>query len=387
MNPRVEECIPAFGSATGSESTDSQAVLAALPAPQQVGISLPKWVDLDQGTAEAIGRLGRLRSRWFLAALALVTLVPLVGLPLWLSSGRGGFPGLLTVLAITGPMHVAATSFFYTDRDFRPVLRESPWRCVFSIVWLPSAILLAGLVAGAIGGRPWGYLAVFSFHNAWLFYHYQRQNFGLVSFVSSRVGTGRLPAQVNTALNLSAFGGYLSMLGVPGFLSLGAPGFLNYTNESTSLQATLVFWVLGAVVYTLSIVVMIRVLLREPRLRASGWVVGGLIVSLGFFLPSLVSRTIALGFLPYAIAHGAQYILMMGIASGRSSRGWMALLTMCGLGAMIGLTINAMTAWPLIFVNLGLVEVHFMVDAKVWRLREPKQRAIMNDRFDFLLAS
>ncbi len=131
MNPRVEECIPAFGSATGSESTDSQAVLAALPAPQQVGISLPKWVDLDQGTAEAIGRLGRLRSRWFLAALALVTLVPLVGLPLWLSSGRGGFPGLLTVLAITGPMHVAATSFFYTDRDFRPVLRESPWRCVF----------------------------------------------------------------------------------------------------------------------------------------------------------------------------------------------------------------------------------------------------------------
>jgi hypothetical protein len=60
---------------------------------------------------------------------------------------------------------------------------------------------------------------------------------------------------------------------------------------------------------------------------------------------------------------------------------------MCGLGAVIGLGIDSMKAWPLIFVYMGIVEVHFMVDAKVWRLREPQQRAIMNDRFDFLLAS
>jgi len=44
-------------------------------------------------------------------------------------------------------------------------------------------------------------------------------------------------------------------------------------------------------------------------------------------------------------------------------------------------------AWPAILAYMGLVEVHFLVDAKVWRLREPRQRAIMNDRFDFLLAS
>jgi hypothetical protein len=84
----------------------------------------------------------------------------------------------LTVLAITGPIHVAATSFFYTDRDFRPILRGSRWRCVWSIVWLPTAILMLGLVSGYIRGRAWNYLAVFSFHNGWLFYHYQRQNFG-----------------------------------------------------------------------------------------------------------------------------------------------------------------------------------------------------------------
>jgi hypothetical protein len=46
------------------------------------------------------------------------------------------------------------------------------------------------------------------------FYHYQRQNFGLISFASTNVGAGRLPPQVSTALNLAALGGYVSMLGV-----------------------------------------------------------------------------------------------------------------------------------------------------------------------------
>jgi hypothetical protein len=100
-----------------------------------------------------------------------------------------------------------------------------------------------------------------------------------------------------------------------------------------------------------------------------------------------VGRSLAVAFLPYAIAHGAQYILMMSILSGRSRRGWVAFLTMCALGAGIGLAIDSMKAWPVIFVYMGLVQVHFLIDAKVWRLREPKQRAIMGNRFDFLLAS
>jgi len=35
----------------------------------------------------------------------------------------------------------------------------------------------------------------------------------------------------------------------------------------------------------------------------------------------------------------------------------------------------------------GLVQLQFQVDSKVWRLREPRQRAIMNDRLEFLLLS
>src|SRR5262249_62265802 len=103
-----------------------------------------------------------------------VTMVPLIGVRLFFVIGGGAFPGSLTVLAITGPMHVAATSFFYFDRDFWPVMQESRVRCIWSPIWLPSTILLLGLVTGGIGGRPWGSLPLLSFHNAWLFYHYQR---------------------------------------------------------------------------------------------------------------------------------------------------------------------------------------------------------------------
>ena len=317
-------------------------------------------------------------SRGFLIVLALVTLVPLVGVPLYFF-GRGGlFPGALTVLLITGPMHVASTSFFYFDRAFWPVIRESRLRCLWSLGWAPLGVLAAGLAIGATIGRPWAYMLVLTFQNGWLFYHYQRQNFGLISFISTNVGCGRVPPRVNTALNLAALGALISMLGVPGFCL--------ETGGIVTAGAALVMWNVGTALYVLSLGLMIWVVSREPRLRQNPWLTAALILAMAFFLPSFLFRSLALAFLPYAIAHGAQYILMMSVLSGRSSRGWVALLTMCALGATIGYTIDSMRTWPVVLAYTGIVQVHFLLDAKVWRLREPQQRAIMNDRFDFLLA-
>lgn len=323
----------------------------------------------------------RARSRGFLITLALITLLPLAGVPLLLTVAAAlgtGVPGSLALILVTGPMHVAATSFFYFDRDFWPVLRESPARCFWSLGLLPVGILALGVAGAAIIG-PWVYLTIFFSHNVWLFYHYQRQNFGLISFVSTNVGCGRLPAQVNTTLNLAALGGIISML--------GTPGFYPNTEGLVTPQAYLAMRTVGTTVYVVSLVLMIRVFRREPRLRESAWLVGALVLGMAFFLPAVVFQSAALAFLPYAIAHGAQYILMMSVLSGRSRRGWLALLTMCGLGVSIGLALNTLTAWPAILVATGITQVHFLVDAKVWRLREQRQRAIMNDRFDFLLAA
>jgi hypothetical protein len=144
---------------------------------------------------------------------------------------------------------------------------------------------------------------------------------------------------------------------------------------------------LGIGLYVVSLVLMIRVVRREPRLRESVSLIAALVLGMAFFLPAVAFRSVTVAFIPLAIAHGAQYIFMMSVLSGRSRRGWLAFLTMCILGVTIGSVLNTMSAWPLILVVSGVTQAHFLIDAKVWRLSERKQRAIMNDRFDFLLAA
>jgi len=226
---------------------------------------------------------------------------------------------------------------------------------------------------------PWAYLLIFVFHNVWLFYHYQRQNFGLMSFISTNLGYGRLPAQVNTVLNMAALGAIVSLL--------GTPGFYPNTDGIVSAEAYLVTRTVGRIVYVVSLFVMMWVLRSEPRLRENAWLSGAIVLGMAFFLPSVLFESSAMAFFPYAIAHGAQYILMMSVVSGRSSRGWQALLGMCAIGIGSGLLLELMRPWPAILLATGFTEVHFLVDAKTWRLREPRQRAIMHDRFDFLLAA
>lgn len=319
----------------------------------------------------------RARSRRFLIALGLVSLVPLVGVPVYFSITEKPFPGTLAVMIITGSMHVAATSFFAFDRQFWPVIRESPLRCMWSLAWAPLAVLGSGLAIAAAISRPWAYLVVIGFQNAWLFYHYQRQNFGLISFISTNVGCGRVPPGVNTAMNVAAAGAWISMMGVPGFCI--------QTGDLVTAEMTRILWSVGAAIFALSLGMMAWAMYCEPRLRQNAWLLGGLVFGMMFFLPSVLFDSLVLGFLPYAMAHGAQYILMMSVLSGRSSRGWIALLTMVVLAVSLGYGLDSMRPWPWILVATGLVQVHFLLDAKVWRLREPQQRAIMNQRFDFLL--
>ena len=316
------------------------------------------------------------RSTGFLACLALVTVFPLVLMAV-VYEARIAVPGIFTLFLIAGPFHVATTSVFFFDREFRPVLRDSAARCLWSPLWLPVLIVAVGVTGKAVVGA-WALWLLFMVHNIWLFYHYQRQNYGLLSFVSKSFELGRLPEQLSKALNVAAIGALLGMAGKPSFL----PG-------GEELISSPVFQFVGRVgvcVFLVSVVMMTLAMVHEPQLRSNVWLVGGLVLDVAFFLPVFVYDNPLMAVLPIAIAHGAQYVLMMSVLTGRSQRGWVAFLTMCVLGLVIGQTLDDMRAWPLILVNLGIVQSHFLIDAKVWRLREPMQREIITRRFDFLLA-
>src|SRR5262245_61143422 len=171
---------------------------------------------LEDTLAEAHALNPWVESRAFLASMALLTVVPLVGLPALMlarPAGAAPLPGLMPVLLVTGSIHVASTSFFYFDRPFRPVLRENALRCFWSIALVPLTLVVLGVVGlWAIG--QWTVVLIAGGHNAWLFYHYQRQNFGLISFVSRHVGFGTLPAALGTTLDLLELGGIVSAFGV-----------------------------------------------------------------------------------------------------------------------------------------------------------------------------
>jgi hypothetical protein len=371
-----------------SRSQDPAITGSAAPSPESsAAIARPSG-------ASALAPAGG-TSRRFLLLLALITCVPLIALPLaselsLLGSFGGGLvPVVLLVALITGPVHVACTAFFYFDPEFRPVLGESPARCLWSPALVPLAVTTFGVV-GAMWVGPWAFLLVFAYHTTWLFYHYQRQNFGLISFISKHFGSGRLPPRVNSALNLAALGGILCLFGSPDFWLISGSeeplmdmGGLVGAGASTLLRGA------GTIIYALAVLLMIGVLSLEKRLRSNAWVIGALFLSLAFFLPPVLFTSLFAAFLPLAIAHGAQYLLMMGVVSGRSNRSWLGLGLIFAACVGAGVTLNAMPAWPwpAALIGIGLVQVHFLVDAKVWRLREPRQREIMNERFDFFLPS
>jgi hypothetical protein len=319
-------------------------------------------------------------ARVFFACVALLTVLPLIGLPVMfeLTHVAFGAPAglLLAILAITGSMHVGATAFFYFDREFRSLIRLNRARFLWSIALLPAVLLVLGVSGAALVG-PWALFALFALQGAWLFYHYQRQNYGLVSLVSANAGTGPLPRDIGLVLNMVVLAGFLGVIAVPGLFPVHLDRMVS-SRVHAGLQWS------GVGLYVVSFGFLLRAFVRHPTLRRDPWLSGGIVLAWAFFLPAVLFN--AMAFLPLAVAHGAQYVYMMTILSGHSNRRWLGTVAMCALGAGIGLTLDSMKEFPAILAMIGIVQVHFLVDAKVWRLREPQQRVILKQRFAFLLA-
>ena len=106
---------------------------------------------------------------------------------------------------------------------------------------------------------------------------------------------------------------------------------------------------------------------------------------------------------PYAavggltMAHGLQYLLLVGlVAAGNDRRkriGGVAAL--CAMAVVGGVVLNVFShlhgdvpSLRLLFgVYLGLLAGHFVVDAGIWRLREPFVRSFLSRRVGYLVCS
>jgi hypothetical protein len=315
----------------------------------------------------------------FFGALVLATAIPLFGLgfavPLAAPAGAR-FPYLLAslfpIVAATSLGHVAATAFLYVDREFWPLMRANMPRF---FVW---PLLAVAVSLGAYLINPLASLLFNVLFAAWQMHHYQRQTYGLVAFAAQNRKMGPLPDGIRWMLDLGTAGGVLGS-----FANLG----LNSASggQHQELLAGLRFCSVAC--FLASSALLVQVLLKHRRLWSDPLLITFIAMGWAFFLPVLMSRDILVSIQSFSIAHGAQYLIFLTTLSAGSAYRWAgpAVMAVVTLATWKMFTVlNATAAGTAIYI--GLVAGHFMIDAKVWRMRDPLQRSLVKLRFAFLFA-
>ena len=314
----------------------------------------------------------------FFAALALVTILPLLLLPL-----IGGYlpqnmnVPILVIWIAAGFSHVMATTWFGLDSDYREVVSAHPFRMMGSFVLAPMALMLVVMTSSSISG--W----VFMTYMIWQSHHYNRQNYGIMSFAAAHDGTGPLPPQINWILHLTTAAGAMIMGSMPAIYGPGADlPWLVTAVPHEAWQAVETVCLVAATALALHVVATNAVVRRSPVLLLF------LGLSLAFYLPGLLfPNSPVTGFWPYAMAHGAQYLVIMSVTAGRSQRGLAGMVIFMLLAAVLGVTAYMMRGVPWAAMYSGIVVWHFLADARLWRLRDPVVRSIVRKRFDFVFSS
>lgn len=293
----------------------------------------------------------------FFAALGTATAVPLLGLGFGIELFHQDttnifFAALWPIIAATGVGHVAATAFFYADPGFGRLIREDRQRF---LLW-PFLAMAACYAVFSINTDAWAIVLKLFF--VWQLYHYQRQNYGVIAFAAQSGGFGPLPKAMNLMLNLGAAGGVCALL----------------------VDASI-----GVAVFAGSTVVLAYMLLIDPRLRRNSRVLCFTLLGWAFFLPTLVSANPLVSFWSYAIAHGAQYLIFLAVLSTghRFALAGPAILVVISVATWV--VFDRLASAPATAaIYTGIVMGHFLIDAKLWRMRESTQRGLIRERFAFI---
>ena len=329
------------------------------------------------GAAAAAGRRGSRAWLWGTAAVtagafaAAIVLAP----PATAPAARG----LAWLLFLGSSGHVAATAWLYTLADVRAHMLRRPLR----YVWIPIGLILAGAVTAALlspTAMTWLLLPYFG----WQFFHFQKQNLGMAALAASARGVFPLRPTERRALLATGGSGILGLAARPGLLQLGVrPGAGD-------------LFPVAALLFVLSAGSGLAALSRRPASeRPPGFTVTYLMALL-FSVPIFVFRS------PYAavggmtIAHGFQYLLLVGLVAAGNRRGpsrFLSVAVFVNIALVGGALLSAAShlhGFPpeirLVFgAYLGAAMAHFVIDAGFWRMRDPFARKFMAGHLPYLV--
>ncbi|MBW8484963.1 hypothetical protein [Actinomadura parmotrematis] len=319
-----------------------------------------------------------LRRTWLAGTIALSLAAFAAAIALAPAAGDDPGAALGTLLFLGSSVHVASTAWFFTLPEVRGHARTHPGRYIVA-----PAALVAGTAAAAVAVPysrfQWALLAFF----AWQFFHFQKQNLGMAALAGICQGGGSLSRPERLGIMIAGVGGIAGLLTHPDLLQLGVDARLR-----PLFPAALAVFAAGAAVGLYGLA------RRTARPRPF---VAVYLISLLFFAPVFAFGTPYPAVAGLTIAHGFQYLLLVGLLSGaprpghRPGAGTLALTAIAVLGG-IGLAYASHlhgspdgAARALYGAYLGAVMAHFVVDAGLWRLRDAFPRRLLDAGVPYLL--
>jgi hypothetical protein len=283
--------------------------------------------------------------------------------------------GLAWLLFVGSSAHVAATGWLYTLPEVRAYARQHPAR----LVRVPVALIGGSAVAAAFISPAliaWCLLPYY----AWQFFHFQKQNVGMAALAASVRGVPSPRPAERRAVMTAGCAGIAALIAHPGLLQLGI-----------GRDPLAPLYPAAAVVFAGALVAGVAALARRPAGDRAGWFCVIYLISLGFWIPPFVfgSQYAAVGGM--TIAHGLQYLLLVGMVAAGNGQGHgrvVRLALLCNIALAGGAVLSAAShlhgaapAGRLLFgAYLGAVMAHFVIDGGLWRLRDPFPRAFLAAR-------
>ena len=320
-----------------------------------------------------------LARRWLWATVALTAGAFVIAAAFAPSGSAAPDRGLAWVLFAGSSAHVASTGWLYTLRDVRSYAVSHPWR----FIRVPVLLMIAGAAAAATltpAAMTWLLLPFF----AWQFFHFANQNLGLTALAAKTAGAPPLQAAERRALIASGLAGICALMTRPALLQLRVDPRLGALFPLSAAAMA------GAV--AAGLILLAR---RAPAQRPRGFCVMYL-MGLFFSVPVFIFAS------PYAavggmtIAHGMQYLLLVSLVAaggpGEAGRA-LRLAVLCNValigGAVLAVTSHLHSGGPAVRLAfgayLGAVMAHFVVDAGLWRLRDPFPRVFLARRVPYLM--
>lgn len=315
--------------------------------------------------------------RIFISSLILATALPYFAVPLlnFVPNIKTLAEMLILIEFAGGGAHVAAGYYFFLEKEGRAIL----------LAHWPRTILLPLCIAIAYGmvflkGTPALKAAALLFYFVWQTWHYQRQNFGVASFMMRAGQQVPLSSKEKLPMQLAVAAAILALVKL---YDLG--------NGLVQSPVVHVIWIAAACLQGIAVLTALTVAFSIRRQQGAARRI--LVIGLGtlFFLPSFLYTNPIDAVLSYALAHGLQYLVFMGYIGDRQRHrlsSWTRLIVLTlalgGLLAALQRGGDSPVRAFLFGVYLSLVMTHFVMDGIIWRLRHAPQRAYMGKVFSFV---